>query len=344
VYTSAVTLIIKLTESAVRNAEKCYFLMPLQVNVPQFGALVVSRFLMAWKIRNGCDDSSAVMDYYGIYKEMIAANISALTVIPAYLAYAHACMSGKVRETFPAEFVLIIFPCMGGLIFLIVPGINFIFVKYQHSCCKRQKTVPVHAQIFSPDHEDLEDWDSQINENEMLDLQLSSSLDQSFLPRKRIVSYILHDKYESKHFRKHAQKSLCAENVDFYLEILSINKMGQTFGMRPAEPPTAHQTSLLHEKFCSMCNEFVADGAPSEVNLSCEHKRAILLYNCEKTFLSLDLNEILMIFEETKSELEKIMATNLLRTYLQFRETTGRLRTMRRVAVISDEGSSQIGL
>jgi len=210
------------SSSPVVSSENCYFLLPLQVYLPQFGPLVACRFFMAWKIRKGSTESGMVKDYFGIYKEIFAANVNAVIVIPTYLAYAQSCLSGYIKEAFPAEFILMIFPCLGALIFLVIPSTKIMFSKCDAACPIRHRTVPLQA--YSTD-----DWDSKLDQNEILDLAMTS-MDQSMLPSKRILADILHDQHESKLFRDHAQKALCAENVDFYLEIVSFNTMAQTFG------------------------------------------------------------------------------------------------------------------
>ena len=63
----------------------------------------------------------------------------------------------------------------------------------------------------------------------------------------------------------------------------------------------------MHQHFVRITDEFIVEGATSEINISFRQKQNILEFRSFEVFSTLDKTKILSIFDEAEKEIEKVL-------------------------------------
>jgi len=275
------------------NEKKCYFLLPWKDYIPLAVPFVFSRIFCSAKVKSSATrDKKATKDYYGIAVESKFANALGFPIAILYFIYAQYCLVGKLDGNFPPSYVLIALPACSSLAATVVPAFKVLMSVKKGG--KRQKA----RGIF------------RVASNKSKIVKKHTFL---LADPKRLLQEILHDDKRLLKFRRHAQKALCAENVDFCLEIQIFKSKADRLS-RHGVDTTLIKT--LHENFLAITKEFILDGSPCEVNLSHTQKKHILQYIDFQNFSLLTLPTIHSVFDEAKVEIEKILQENLLDKFL----------------------------
>ena len=72
----------------------------------------------------------------------------------------------------------------------------------------------------------------------------------------------------------------------------------------------------MHSSFLNIVNLYIADGSPNEVNISFQQKKNILKFLNPQDFSSLHPMKLATLFDDAFSEIERVLATNLLRGWI----------------------------
>jgi len=126
------------------------------------------------------------------------------------------------------------------------------------------------------------------------------------------VHVILQDKKGAEELRAAAQKAFCVENVDFCNAVLSYKIAAEKKQWRFQLKLSTVPSTFLHNELLKIIDNFVADGSPSEVNISSGYKNDILQYKNFELFSSLDAHQRSSIFDKASTEIAKILFDNLL--------------------------------
>jgi len=259
------------------HRRQCYFVMPLEAFIPQYVPETVFSVFLAWKLtKTDVYQEGLLRDAYGISDEILGVNISLLLFFAAFYTYAPLCLLGKIDEKFPTAFLILWFSWSVSMFLVVLPVLKVLRGR------KKQQESVILVREASP-----------------------KTFDQEGVGN---ISIILQNKVQAPLFRKHALKALCAENVDFCIEVLG-------FQESVLSVPTSVQE--LYEAFLSITREFVDDGSPSEVNLSWCQKAAILKYVGLDSFTCLDQAQRSSIFEQALLEIMKLLSQNLLASFQQ---------------------------
>jgi len=142
---------------------------------------------------------------------------------------------------------------------------------------------------------------------------MSISSNPSSAKRPTKVHAILQDKKGAEELRTAAQKAFCVENVDFCNAVLSYKISAVTRRWRWTKHSNSRieTAKFLHAEFMKIIENFVADGSPSEINISSADKNEILQYRDLELFLSLDKSQQATILDRASAEIEKVLFQNL---------------------------------
>ena len=179
--------------------------------------------------------------------------------------------------------MFLLIPQTHSFFFIILPALKVIKTKMKNSFRVRMRRVTrAKARIYVGQHGAPRKWgpkwrntfSARIHQCQRSPSQISSYVSGGAFTRETKdckITLILQSDVSAKLFREHAQKSLCAENVDFCLELLAFkNRVNNWIG----GPPT--RSVELHTNLISIIDEFIADDSPSEVNISSNQKKTIL--------------------------------------------------------------------
>jgi len=291
IYTIAVVFLVKLFGDV---GQKCYFELPYVAAIP-FAAntLVVRLFMIAQTKKYGTLSGDSLVDYLGVSKELQYINLTSL-VTPVYLTYAHYCVVTNMDKFFPADYLFgcaLVADASGSVI---IPAIKVLCgFKKQKKCTPSQ---PILICVKSA----------------------PNYIDEASI--QMTVSDILRNKVLSELLRKHAQKYLCAENVDFCLEIIEykdrfVCKCNVDLESNQHSAQDDNYKALAYRHYRSIIEEFVVENSPSEVNISSTEKASILQFTDVDAFSSLSDVQCAAIFDKASREIEKLIRQNLLGSF-----------------------------
>jgi len=130
------------------------------------------------------------------------------------------------------------------------------------------------------------------------------------------IHQILVNTHTTQMFRKHAEDAMCVESVDFYVAVIEYRSLLSNESDLEYDPP-AHEIELLWNGFNSIITQFIDEDSPSEINISCNNKRWLLQFKIETAFKSLTYREMVSVFDKPLQEIEVLLTTNLLATFLK---------------------------
>ncbi|CAB1099917.1 unnamed protein product [Ectocarpus sp. CCAP 1310/34] len=123
-------------------------------------------------------------------------------------------------------------------------------------------------------------------------------------------------------FGEFCQKSLCSESFQFLLDASEFRGVivegpvdGDANGSAEEENEAPTHTSGLGD-VATMVNEYIKDGAPSEINIGSDTKRDIMELAKVEAFASLDQDARLLIFVQAEREIRRILEDNLMARFL----------------------------
>ncbi|CBJ33536.1 hypothetical protein Esi_0508_0010 [Ectocarpus siliculosus] len=123
-------------------------------------------------------------------------------------------------------------------------------------------------------------------------------------------------------FGEFCQKSLCGESFQFLRDASEFRGVivegpvdGDANGSAEEEQEAPVHTSGLGD-VAAMVNEYIKDGAPSEINIGSDIKHDIMELAKVETFASLDQDARLLIFVKAEREIRRILEDNLMARFL----------------------------
>jgi len=266
--------------------KSCYFLVPVWDYSPNVCIYLASRFFLASKVRATATIQRNEDDYFGISRELKFVSLVSSFLIIVYEIYIYICFvsHGKLAYT-SACFILFTSYFLAVAFAVVVPVCKII-----QSKTKQQR-----------------------NRGQNLKLEVAVSPHRSRRRRSSQVSSILSDETLVRQFHEHAQKHLCAENVDFCVEVNAFKKEGEDF----VECGCSKRNEKLHQMYERIVAEFVCNDSPSEVNLSSIQKNKILSYRQLEHFSALESSLMFSIFDGAKAEIEKLLEDNICQTFFE---------------------------
>jgi len=294
IYTCSVISIDKYARhggNSTRN--ECYFLLPLTCSVPFAAILVIVRSFVAYEIsKYATKNRDKSPDHLGVSKELLLSSLLSTLIASIYFPYALYCSLPHTPNHFrTADSLFVMMPFANGLVSVIVPAIRTLTSVKLHSgpgdvirrifICQRTPKV-----LCSP-------------------ISTKYSCGNG-------VHKILHDTQQASLFRKFAQKMLCAESVDFCLEVIEFKKV-----ILEAQENGLVSDLALFGQYSSILEEFVLNDSPCEVNISGTLKARLLKHKTLEAFRTLCLDEIAVIFDQAVEEIEKLLNDNLLNLFMK---------------------------
>ena len=125
---------------------------------------------------------------------------------------------------------------------------------------------------------------------------------------------ILLDSGHADLLRKHAVRNFCSESVDFCIDAIAYKCQGESFLRQGYQ---SQQLKRMHESFLTIVDEFISNNSPSEINISSSQKARLMECKNFEVFASKGLHQVTTIFEESKSEMEQLLAENILDSFFQ---------------------------
>ncbi|CAM9641314.1 unnamed protein product, partial [Ectocarpus sp. 12 AP-2014] len=123
-------------------------------------------------------------------------------------------------------------------------------------------------------------------------------------------------------FGEFCQKSLCSESFQFLLDASEFRGVivegpvdGDANGSAEEENEAPTHTSGLGD-VAAMVNEYIKDGAPSEINIGSNTKHDIMELAKVEAFASLDQDARKLIFVKAEREIKRILEDNLMARFL----------------------------
>jgi len=282
IYTIILTFLTQNFDSyyiSMVEKDTCFFVLPVWDYIPSLIVYVSLRIFLAAKVRQTSSvKGDASKDYFGIYKEVKITNVVFAVLIIAYFGYTyHFVVGGAVphSELSNASKILTANYFGSVIMTLLLPVLKVLFSR------KKKRKI------------------RRVNVTSQRSLSSSQEFD---------VKRIWYDAKLTNQFREHAQRSLCAENVDFCTEVLGYKIKAEN--LTEIGCPI-HTKEKLHQIFVKINEEFVCDNSPSEINISCAQKSHILQYMHPEYFLALDTSSVGSIFDEAQAEIEKVLQSNL---------------------------------
>jgi len=262
--------------------DSVFFVVPL--------ALVEAVFL--WKISK---TFKSVTDYYGISGEVKIQQYLTFPTFIVYLTYAEY-ENPKVC----AEYILVLILLVNSCTTLFCPATKLFFSKKLSR--KNNCSLPNLREKFN-----------MSTQQTSLARIRGHRANWKVMNVKPTLSGILRDESSKDLFRKHAQKALCAENVDFCLEVIQYKLVLEKLLESPTFTTQTFQN--IHKTVLSIINEFVLSKSPSEVNISSQQREEILRYCSFEQFAALAPVQALAIFDKAYEEVKGLLHSNI---YLSF--------------------------
>ncbi|CAN0469339.1 unnamed protein product, partial [Ectocarpus sp. 12 AP-2014] len=123
-------------------------------------------------------------------------------------------------------------------------------------------------------------------------------------------------------FGEFCQKSLCSESFQFLLDASEFRGVivegpveGDANGSAEEENEAPTHTSRSGD-VATIVNEYIKDGAPSEINIGSDTKHDIMELAKVEAFASLDQDARLLIFVKAEREIRRILEDNLMARFL----------------------------
>jgi len=262
--------------SAALVQEKCRLLMPWWEFMPQIAVSLILRVILGTiRHRRSLKElgSNTRCDFCGIDFELNAATVVGGGFLILYLVYANFFSSKTFDHPEPGK----LFP--PEYVLAMVPAVS----------CLMTLSVPCVKFLCATKRSP----------------KVYMSLDSS---PQRIVE-ILGNSKRARAFREIAKEAMCAESVDFCLEVLLYKNNAKV------EEDINSDTVCLHRNFMSIVSEFIIDKAPQEVNISSECKKEIMQYRDYSQFCSLGHAKQHAVFDEAEKELHFLLRANVLDSF-----------------------------
>jgi len=253
--------------------ENCIFFMPWWEFLPQIAVVASARVILtAIKKKIVTDVTNEEMMMFGVDFELNVSAVAGGGLLMVYLVYASLFSSqvnSEHKQKLRPEYVLVMFPAFNCLITLLVPCAKFLFQR------KRRSKIYISLESGKP----------------------------------KQVRDILNNMKRAQEFREFAEEALCAESVDFCLEVLLYKKNASE------SQEGSSEISNLHSIFISIVKKFIVDYAPAEVAISSTCKRQILNFVEFSTFYSLCREQKCSIFDEAEKEVQFLLRANILDSF-----------------------------
>jgi len=282
IYTVVLTI---LTENfdpyyiAMVEKNTCFFLLPVWDFLPSLVIFASLRIFLAWKIRQTSSlNGDSSKDYFGISNELKYYNVIIVLLMIAYSSYTYHFLVEESDSELSKAGQILTANCFASVLFtVLLPVLKVCFAKHKH---RRNKRIFRRIAVSS-------------GRRSTIDFEVRSIWCDSTL---------------TKRFREHAQRSLCAENVDFCIEVTAYKNLASCLNESTREEVVKEN---LHKLFVKISKEFVCDNSPSEVNISSSQKSHILQKMDPESFHALDATLLRSIFDEAQAEIEKVLQDNL---------------------------------
>jgi len=291
-YTCSLILILKYAHRSRHSTlNECYFLFPLSCAIPFAAALIVARSLMAYEISkyaNKNRDTSP--DHLGVSNELFWSSLLSTMIGLVYFPYVtHCSWSESNNRYIVADSLFVMMPFANGLLAVIVPTIRTL-ISVKLRAVEKNQNIVVRPRSLKV---------------------LCSSKTRSKYSCPKSVHEILQDNQQASMFRNFAQKMLCAESVDFCLEVIEYqNSISKT--QEKGFLSDHFDTEALYQRYYAILEEFVLNNSPCEVNISGTQKASLLKYKTLEAFKMLSPDELAVLFDPAVDEIEKLLHDNLL--------------------------------
>jgi len=277
----------------------CYFLLPWQIHLPFFILVVGTRVFMNRLTKQNAIEEK-IIDDLGVCIESAAVDVGEVTLVTLHMAFAQSCSAHKIaRGCFLSDYSYMLCFCSHALIGLAAPVFK-VFNGDKISRISLKYRRPRKFKIVCTDRKSSKH------------LQLSK--------RGFSLADVLKDEKDAKELRALARRKLCAENVDFLMEVEKYETIGEKINNQPQDILACTDNPLviqLHTKYLDIVNEFVVNNAPSEVNLSSSQKADLVKFKDSRIFCSqLSKEEMLHVFKNSKAEIGKLIKENILPSFL----------------------------
>jgi len=301
----------------MENEHKCVFLMPLSGYAPVSLPLLTFHAYILWvfkrdKIHAPTHTAFFTCLFALVFNEINFSSTFAVALLIFYFVYTEIwlCKENGEIDYFPASYVFLCVMFANAFLHVIGPTAKMICTRNRMSSRNRVRIQVASSPISRPRH--------SLSQSIFLDRTTRRKREISYLADKpkNEVALILSDVNISKHFRTHAQKCLCAENVDFCFAVLAYQKEVEAKIFVDGCTPT--HVKSMHQKMLLIIDEFVSHDSALEVNISSTQKEKLLKLTNFEYFSTLGKYEMLEIFDESKVEVEKVLYDNI---FVSFRRT-----------------------
>jgi len=307
--------------------EVCSILLPWLSFVPFFAVVLVVRVIGDYQIRNVAVQEK-VKDTFGISSELSANNITAPILLISYLILAQFSMLGKVRKNFFADCLFILFVFTNSLIVLVAPATRVVIARFR--MYRRQRKIV----CYSEDAPSTRNKPSILSRRLMNDLVQRANAVSSMGEKNAVqkttgqVSEILKNEETAKQFRRYAQKFVCAENVDFLLEVQDYKKLCAS--MTSTFEATNYDKQELFSRALSIIFEFVSNESSSQVKFSREAQDKLLLIDANG-YSAFIRSDVYSIFDSAQNEIEQSLQEGVLPLFLAHKKLATRFKTHRKI-------------
>jgi len=267
--------------------ETCFFLMPWWEFLPQIVPIFVGRIFLVMRSKE------RFVDNYGIFLELRAFQIAAITVFSLYII----CTKNLVHNPFPSSYILVVVPITGCFVNVTVPCIKVLLEK-KAICMKKVGKDGRQGRKFGK-YCVITVKRSIVRSSRAPVIRSQSR--KHFEEKESQISIILNEPNQAEAFREHAKRYFCTESVDFCAEVLWYKHSTEI------ECLTRSVQTQIYEYFLGILNEFIMPGATSEVNISHSQKQHLLQYKNFDQFSTLSRLEIRAVFNEAEQEVEKVL-------------------------------------
>jgi len=282
IYTFILTFLVKKFDSyyiAMAKSNTCYFLIPFWDFIPNLVVYASLRVFLTSKLQQTSSlKGNAAKDYFGISSELTATNVVVFLLLIAYFAYTYHFVDGEIDSELSKAGSILTAAYFASVIFtLTLPVLKVLRTKTH-----RRKKQKFRSIIVNPSFRSSREFD---------------------------IRSIWCDAALTRQFREHAQRSLCAENVDFCVEVNAYKNVAAS--LNEIECPMQQTKEKLYKIFLKIIEEFLCHTSPSEINISFNQKSHILQFKHPECFFALESSLIGCIFDEAQAEIEKVLQDNL---------------------------------
>jgi len=276
-----------------KNEKECPFLIPWSMHIP-FILIVFCCRVLTNQLTKRTAVEEKVSDYLGISIESTAMTVFMTCLLVLYMRLAWMCTEGtETRYCFLSDYCFIFIWLGHSLIGMGVPVLRVFISRLKVAKIKTAKNQRIYV--------------SPLGKQQSLRAQTTFT-----------IFDILNDHQNASKFRNHAKKMLCAENVDFLIEVLKYKKDVESLFI--VQHVTRVQIQTIHEELIAVINEFVIDEAPSEVNLSCDQKKEVVQFKDFDLFARLSQTGMYHILDQAQKEIEKLLCVNILCSFLAIQD------------------------